>query len=373
VMEFLPKNYSAIAGILRRARLNHFCQVIGRTVKEDAVDIRFQGSSVLKAPMTELRADWRETSFQLASLQANSQMVTVEKTSTLPIANPVYNLTWSPRPTSQSRLTRRCKPQLAILREEGTNGDREMASAFFLAGFEPVDMTMTDLIDGQVSLKDVQGLVAPGGFSFADVFGAGKGWAAVFKFNARVADESEAFFDRKDTFGLFVCNGCQLAPLLGIVPYGGIASVDQPRFIRNASGVFESRFVTVEIAAKTNSIFLQGMEGSRLGVWVAHGEGRFFWPDDSVRRKLMDYGLAPIRYVLPKGGITEAYPFNPNGSPDGVAALSSINGRFLAMMPHPERLFQRWQWPYWPPAWHNLKASPWLRLFQNAYDFAVNS
>jgi phosphoribosylformylglycinamidine synthase len=153
---------------------------------------------------------------------------------------------------------------------------------------------------------------------------------------------------------------------LGWVPWGGIEDKIKPRFIRNRSGRFESRFSTVKIL-ESPSIMLRGMEGSTLGIWVAHGEGRFFSPDDDVYKKIISEGLAPVRYVDDEGSPTEAYPFNPNGSPEGITSLCSSDGRHLAMMPHPERAFLKWQWPYMPEEWKkDLKVSPWLRMFQNA-------
>jgi phosphoribosylformylglycinamidine synthase len=262
------------------------------------------------------------------------------------------------------------KPKVAILREAGTNGAREMAGAFFAAGFEPWDVTMADIADGRVSLKDFRGVAFSGGFSFADVLDAGKGWAGVIMFNDRVRDEFKAFIERLDTFSLGVCNGCQVMTLLGWVPWQGIDIRQQPRFVRNESGIFESRFVTVKINPSP-SIFLREMEGSMLGIWVAHAEGRCLWPDQEIFTLAMSSSqeLAPIRFVDDDGKETEQYPFNPNGSKLGITGICSRDGRHLALMPHPERLFQIWQWPFWPPQWSGLRASPWLKLFQNAREW----
>lgn len=366
VIEFLPKNYEKIRHILQRSSLGGCYRIIGRTVKGMEADIRihFNGVLVLSAPMPELRAEWRETSFQLDALQSNPETVTAERKNTYVRPGQRFRLAFRPKlpPIWEGGV----KPKVAVIREEGTNGDREMASAFFLAGFEVWDVTMTDLIEGRISLKDFQGIVFPGGFSFADVFGAGKGWAAVIKFNQRVADEFAAFFARSNTFVLGVCNGCQLMALLGLVPGGDISGKNQPRLLQNTSTSFESRFVTVHIDDRNPSIFLTEMGGSNLGIWVAHGEGRLHCPDQSVMDRIIHHGLAPIRYISDYGDYTAMYPLNPNGSPEAIAGLTSEDGRFLAMMPHPERLFLRWQWPYWPKEWKSLEVSPWLRLFQNA-------
>jgi phosphoribosylformylglycinamidine synthase len=245
-----------------------------------------------------------------------------------------------------------------------------MAGAFFAAGFEPWDVTMADIADGRVSLKDFRGVAFSGGFSFADVLDAGKGWAGVIMFNDRVRDEFKAFIERPDTFSLGVCNGCQVMTLLGWVPWQGIDIKQQPRFVRNESGIFESRFVTVKINPSP-SIFLREMEGSVLGIWVAHAEGRCLWPDQKIFSLAMntDQELAPIRFVDDDGKETEQYPFNPNGSRLGVTGICSRDGRHLALMPHPERLFQVWQWPFRPTHWSGLKASPWLKLFQNVREW----
>jgi phosphoribosylformylglycinamidine synthase len=211
----------------------------------------------------------------------------------------------------------------------------------------------------------MRGVVFVGGFSYADVLDSAKGWAGVLRFNEKVKEQFDAFYARDDVFSLGVCNGCQLMAFLGWVPWPGIEEKLKPRFIRNLSGRFESRFSTVKIF-KGPSIMLRGMEGSTLGIWVAHGEGRFFSPDPDVFEKIKASGLAPVRFVDDGGEPTEGYPFNPNGSPGGITGLCSADGRHLAMMPHPERVFMKWQWPWMPEDWKDFKVSPWLKMFQNA-------
>ena len=207
-------------------------------------------------------------------------------------------------------------------------------------------------------------VVFPGGFSFADVLDSGKGWASVIRNNARLSEEFSRFFARPDTLSLGVCNGCQLMALLGI-PGFDLPDALKPRFVKNDSERFESRFSTVRID-KSPAVMLQGMEGSVFGVWVAHGEGRLRVPDPATLDWIVAGGLAPVRYVDPSGEPTTTYPYNPNGSPLGIAALCSPDGRHLAIMPHPERSFQLRQWPWVPPDW-TCKTSPWMRMFQNAY------
>jgi phosphoribosylformylglycinamidine synthase len=255
---------------------------------------------------------------------------------------------------------------VAILREEGSNGDREMAAAFHLAGFEPWDVTTSDLLAGRIDLGRFRGIATVGGFSYADVLDSAKGWAGVIRFNDTLWRQFETFVERPNTFSLGVCNGCQLFALMGWLPWRGIPDAAQPRFIGNASGRFESRFVAVKILSSP-AIMLRGMEGSTLGVWVQHGEGRAFFPDTSVLAGVVEQGLAPVRFVDDDGAVTDDYPFNPNGSPQGIAGLSSPDGRHLVMMPHPERTVLPWNWGWMPREWRrDLEVSPWLRLFQNA-------
>ncbi len=341
-------------------------QKIGITTEEKHIDIQVDGKAVLSEDMLKLRALWEETSYQLDRLQANPECVDEEFRVIYDRPGPRYHLTFEPEPTAPEILSGSSKPKVAIIREEGSNSDREMASAFYQAGFEPWDVTMSDLVAGRIGLSGFQGVAFVGGFSYADVLDSAKGWAGVIRFNPRVFDEFQRFYNRPDTFSLGVCNGCQLMALLGWVPWQGIEDRLQPRFIHNHSGRFESRFSTVKIL-QSPSIMLQGMEGSVLGVWVAHGEGRAYFPSEGILREVVEKGLAPIRYVDDEGNITETYPFNPNGSPQGITALCSPDGRHLAMMPHPERTFLKWQWAWMPEELdRKLKASPWLRLFQNA-------
>lgn len=288
-------------------------------------------------------------------------------------AGPSWKLTYSPEPTPSAALSSSAKPLVAVLRQEGSNGDREMISAFYAAGFEVFDVHVNDLLRGSITLERFQGLVFVGGFSYADVLDSAKGWAGVLKFNPSVLAQLEAFKARPDTFSLGVCNGCQLMALLGWVPYGkGIGEEKQPRFIENSSARFESRFSSVAVGPSP-ALMLKGMEGSSLGVWVAHGEGRVHFPDPASQAYVLDKNLAPLRYVDDDNRPTSVYPFNPNGSPEGIAALCSEDGRHLAMMPHPERCFLGWQWPYLPRQWEEAGmrtgTGPWLKMFQNAREW----
>jgi len=247
------------------------------------------------------------------------------------------------------------RPGIAILREQGVNGHIEMAAAFKQAGFECVDVHMTDIISGNKDLTAFQGLAACGGFSYGDVLGAGGGWAGSIRYNERAADVFSSFFTRPDVFALGVCNGCQmLSHLQDLIP----GAAGWPRFERNQSEQFEARLCTVQIEASP-SILLQGMEGSRIPVVISHGEGRVATDAAST---------VCLRYTDNHGKVTERYPHNPNGSVAGVAGLCSDDGRFTIMMPHPERVFRTVQHSWAPPEWQTgawADGGPWTVMFNN--------
>jgi phosphoribosylformylglycinamidine synthase len=341
------------------------CTRIGRSSAGGDIRIRVDEEVVLEDQVVVLREVWEETSYQLERLQANPDCVEEERVTNRTRHVPAYSLTFAPEPTSASYSSLNEKSQVAILREEGSNGDREMASAFHLAGFEPWDVSTADIASGKISLDSFRGIAFVGGFSFADVMDSAKGWAGVIKYNRRVLEQMEAFKLRDNTFSLGICNGCQLMALLGWVPGEGLPGERQPRFVHNRSGRFESRFSTVRIESSP-SIMLDGMGDSVLGVWVAHGEGRAYFPDTTVQDTIEERNLVALRYADDDGLATETYPHNPNGSPAGIAGLCSEDGRHLAMMPHPERAFLKWQWGWQPEDWENQTTSPWLRMFQNA-------
>ena len=251
---------------------------------------------------------------------------------------------------------------MAIFREQGINGQNEMGFAFDRAGFESVDVHMTDLLGGRVDLKDFAGLVACGGFSYGDVLGAGSGWAKSVLYNRKLADMFQAFFERKDSFTLGVCNGCQMISQLKDIIPGADA---WPQFKRNRSEQFEARYSNVEIL-KTPSIFFKGMEGSLLPIPVAHGEGRADFSATGDFEKCLTGDLISARYIDAKGEPTEQYPANPNGSPAGATSFTTPDGRATIMMPHPERLFRAVQMSYRPKDQFTGEAGPWLKMFQNA-------
>jgi len=364
VIEYLPENEDKIIADLKDKLIPY--QIIGDTTVNKKINISINGQAVLNEEMSVLRAAWEETSYHLDRLQANPDCIDEEKKASFDRKGLQYILTFTPQNTDQKIFLNAVQPRVAILREEGSNGDREMTSAFYQAGFEVWDITMTDLIEGRASLDDFRGVAFVGGFSYADVLDSAKGWAGVIRFHEKLYDQFNTFYKRPDTFSLGVCNGCQLMALLGWVPWKGIPDAVQPRFIQNKSGRFESRFSTVRILPGP-AIMLKGMEGSALGIWIAHGEGRVYFPDKDMMQEVLEKDLAPIRFVDDNNKFTETYPFNPNGSTSGITALCSPDGRHLAMMPHPERTFLKWQWAYMPEDWKkDLEASPWIRMFQNA-------
>ena len=367
VVEYMPEDETAILSALKNSAVP--CQLIGKTTTDKTIKIVIDGMPVLTEDMRVLRAMWEETGFQLERLQRTPELAEEEQKNVYDPQGLSFHLSFTPVPTAPSLLARDYKPKVAVIREEGSNGDREMTAAFFAAGFEPWDVTMTDLLDRRVDLSAFRGAVFVGGFSYADVLDSAKGWAGVIRFNSHIWQQFQDFYERPDTFSLGVCNGCQLMALLGWVPWRGIPDNIQPRFIHNSSGRFESRFLSLKIE-KSPAVMFREMEESILGIWVAHGEGRAYFPDEGIKKRVLDERLAPARYVDDAGDSTESYPFNPNGSPEGIAALCSPDGRHLAIMPHPERTFLKWQWGWMSEEWrHGLKASPWMKMFQNAREW----
>jgi len=366
VLECGKENQREVEEILAAADVP--CMELGRTTVEKQILIRCNGESVVDEKMVVLRGWWEETSYQLERLQADPGCVDQEKDNIYDRKGPSYHLSFTPEPTPVELLTRTDKPKVAILRDEGSNSDREMSSAFYLAGFEPWDVCMQDLLTGAVTLDQFRGLAAVGGFSYADVPESAKGWAATILFNPRLKKMFDEFYNRRDTFTLGVCNGCQLFGLLGWVPEAGLEADRQPRFVRNLSGRFESRWTTVKVQ-ESQAMMLRGMEGLVFGIHVDHGEGRLHFPDKTILQEMKTGGLAPLVYVDDDGRATEKYPFNPNGSVEGLAGLCSADGRHLALMPHPERVFLPWQAHYLPEEMKKLQVSPWMQMFRNAYEW----
>uniref|UniRef100_A0A8C6WXJ2 Phosphoribosylformylglycinamidine synthase n=1 Tax=Neogobius melanostomus TaxID=47308 RepID=A0A8C6WXJ2_9GOBI len=336
------------------------CHRIGKTSgfgPDSTVRLCVDGQEVLNESLPKLRGVWEDTSFQLECLQANERCVKQEEEGLAKRTQPYFKLTFDPSETPAIEQLCEGLPRVAVVREEGSNGDREMSVSLFMAGFEVWDVTMQDLCSGSLTLDRFKAVVFVGGFSYADVLGSAKGWAATVAYNAKAKAEFDRFRQRSDTLSLGVCNGCQLLALLGWV--GATDNASDVVLTHNKSGRFESRFVSVGIET-SQSVWLQGMEGSALGCLMQ------FSSSEALER-IVSAGLAPLRYLDDVGHPTEEYPLNPNGSPRGIAGLCSSDGRHLAMMPHPERCTLGWQWPWVPRDLRtSLKPSPWLQMFNNA-------
>ena len=331
---------------------------IGAVVESRTFDVAVGCRKALETDLTYIRRAWSETTYRMQALRDNPVCAKQEYDNALDENDPGMQFSLSYDPDAKFTIGKGAKPRMAILREQGVNGHIEMAAAFALAGFESVDVHMSDLIAGKVDLKDFKGLVACGGFSYGDVLGAGSGWARSILFNDKLKAMFKKFFVRKDTFSLGVCNGCQmLSQLKDIIP----GAQNWPKFVRNVSEQFEARYATIEIE-ESPSIFFKDMAGSRLPIAVAHGEGRV-WTDGFTP------SLCAAHYVDGYGRATERYPFNPNGSLGGQTAFTTTDGRATIMMPHPERGFRACQLSYNPGVFK--VNGPWMRMFQNAYKFAT--
>ncbi len=368
VLEIDKKNERRISEICKTLSVS--ITDIGMTEKHTNCTITTSKGELFTSTTMELRRWWEVTSHQIERLQMDPVCAEDEYSGhkeQFPGIHeyPSYRVSFEPVSTLPEILEADNNPRVAVLREEGTNGDREMQAACAAAGLAPWDVTMSDLLERRINLDQFQGIIFPGGFSYMDVFDSAKGWAGTILFNNVLREMFDRFYAREDTFSLGVCNGCQLMALLGWVPWKGITSEKQPRFVHNVSGRFESRWAQVQVLPSP-SLLLSGMVGSKLGVYIAHGEGHLVYPDKLIEQAVRKQNLSPLAFIDPYGNQTEAYPYNPNGSPNGITALCSINGRHLAMMPHPERCFRLWQWPWMPEYWKRLEASPWLQMFQNA-------
>jgi phosphoribosylformylglycinamidine synthase len=348
---------------LHDAGLAHYSHVIGQLNNNDNIVIQYNDRDVLNEKRRSLQRIWSETSYQIQALRDNEACAKQEFDTLLDHNDPGLHAQLSfdaQKNISAPYLNIGHRPRMAILREQGVNGHVEMAAAFEKAGFASVDVHMSDIIDGRHSLNDFQGLVACGGFSYGDVLGAGGGWAKTILHNNAMRDEFETFFNRPDSFALGVCNGCQMmSHLKDLIP----GASHWPQFERNLSEQFEARFTMVEIQPSASMLF-DGMVGSRMPIAVAHGEGQVNFATDALSQQVQNDSLVSMKYVDNLGNATEKYPYNPNGSVAGITGLTTKDGRFNIMMPHPERLFRTVQHSWHPDEWG--KDGPWLRLFRNA-------
>jgi phosphoribosylformylglycinamidine synthase len=334
---------------------------LGRPTLDERIRIAQDGVRVFDESRVDLHRAWSATTHALQRLRDNPEAADQEYDRLQDAADPGLSpqLGFDPDvDVAAPYVATGVRPAVAILREQGVNGQVEMAAAFDRAGFAAYDVHMSDILSGRRTLTDFAGIVACGGFSYGDVLGAGEGWAKSILFHARARDQFAAFFDRSDVFALGVCNGCQMmSNLHEIIPGTG----HWPHFVRNRSEQFEARFVLLEVAASP-SLFFQGMAGSRIPVVTAHGEGYAEFRDAAQLASAQP--LVALRQVDNTGRPTERYPYNVNGSPQGITGLTTADGRFTILMPHPERVFRSVQMSWHPGSWGD--DSPWLRMFRNA-------
>jgi phosphoribosylformylglycinamidine synthase len=349
-----------------RHGLGGWVQSCARVKLADEIAIQQEGRPLYREQRSVLRGIWSETTFAMQTLRDDPTCAAEEQESRCDAALPGLTMraTFDPQLDVAAPLVKRgVRPRVAILREQGVNGQVEMAAAFHRAGFDAVDVHMSDILAGRVGLDAFRGVAACGGFSYGDVLGAGEGWAKSILYSARARAEFERFFARKDTFTLGVCNGCQMVSnLKEIIPGAEL----WPRFVRNRSEQFEARLALLRIE-ESPSVLLSGMAGSLIPIAVAHGEGRAEFASNDHLSALVSAGQVSARFVDHRGRPTAHYPENPNGSPQGITAITTPDGRVTIIMPHPERVFRSVQL-----SWRPREAgddSPWMRMFRNARVF----
>ncbi|MCH8539089.1 MAG: phosphoribosylformylglycinamidine synthase, partial [Alkalimonas sp.] len=349
--------------VLAKYQLAEVSHVLGAVQASDDIIVKRADQTLYQASRTALRVIWAETTYQMQAMRDNPDCAKQEFAAKADQADPglTAELTFDVNADiAAPYILKGAAPKVAILREQGVNSHQEMAAAFNRAGFSAIDVHMSDILAGRRHLSDFDGLVACGGFSYGDVLGAGEGWAKSVLFNAQARDQFAEFFQREQTFSLGVCNGCQMmSNLKSLIPGADL----WPHFVRNKSERFEARFSLVEVQ-ETASLFLNGMAGSRMPIAVSHGEGHAEFASAEAFEKANSSGTVALRYLDHYGKVTENYPANPNGSPAGITALTSADGRATIMMPHPERVFRTVANSWHPDEWQ--EDSPWMRMFRNA-------
>ena len=365
VIQVANANKDAVITLFAELGLNDCVHSIATVNDSDTITINRNGQRCFEQARAQLQAMWSETSYHMQALRDNPECAEQEYQSILkPNPGLSVNLSYDiNEDIAAPYLNKGTRPKIAVLREQGVNGHVEMAAAFDRAGFEAIDVHMSDILAGRISLDVFKGIVACGGFSYGDVLGAGEGWAKTILFNAIARDQFSAFFERKDTFSLGVCNGCQMmSNLKSLIP----GTEHWPHFGRNLSEQFEARFSLVKIE-KTPSVMLAGMAGSHLPVAIAHGEGRAEFASEATANTCDTSGLVSLRYVDNHINPTQEYPANPNGSTAAIASVTSKDGRATIMMPHPERVYRAVSNSWKPADWQEDGA--WLRMFRNARVF----
>jgi phosphoribosylformylglycinamidine synthase len=355
VLQVKTADRNDVMAVLREHGLSRHSHVVGKTNDRGAVEVWRDAKCRFSASLRDLHQQWDEVSWRIARQRDNPACADAEHAAAGAPDDPGLHLHLS-FDASAAPAVVGARPKVAILREQGVNSHVEMSRAMHVAGFDTFDVHMSDLQAGRARLDQFQAFVACGGFSYGDTLGAGEGWARSILFNPTLAEAFAAFFARSDTVALGVCNGCQMLAALSPMIPGAEA---WPKFTRNRSQQFEARLSLVEVLASP-SVFFAGMAGSRLPIAVAHGEG---YADFSQRGDAARVQRA-MRFVDHHGQATEAYPFNPNGSPEGLTAVTTADGRFTALMPHPERVFRNVQMSW--TAGERSAYSPWMRMFHNA-------
>ena len=362
VIQVRQSDLDAVQQILAQHGLAAHSHLIGQLNQEDVIRFSRGGETVLEKSRTHWRTVWAETTYHMQSLRDNPDCAKQEFDAKFDVNDPGLNVALSfdiNEDVAAPYIAKGVQPKVAILREQGVNSHVEMAAAFNRAGFASIDVHMSDILSGRITLEQFQGLVACGGFSYGDVLGAGEGWAKSILFHEHARAQFEQFFHRGETFSLGVCNGCQmLSTLKSLIP----GTEYWPRFVTNQSARYEARFSLVEIQSSP-SLFFSDMAGSRMPIAVAHGEGYAEFKDQQAVEQALASGTVAVKYVDNYGQPTTQYPNNPNGSPAGITGLTSTDGRATIMMPHPERVFRSVANSWHPDEWQ--EDSPWMRMFRN--------
>lgn len=363
VIQVANSDLDAVNAVFAEHGIAAISHAIGTLNSDDTVVFNRAGNTVLSNTRTELRTIWAETTYQMQARRDNPDCAKQEFDAKFDVKDPGLNVKLNfdlNEDVAAPYIATGAKPKMAILREQGVNSHLEMAAAFNRAGFAAVDVHMSDILEGRLSLEEFKGLVACGGFSYGDVLGAGEGWAKSILFNDMARDQFQSFFERQDSFSLGVCNGCQmLSTLKELIP----GTEHWPRFVTNKSERFEARFSLVEVQ-ENPSVFFNGMAGSRMPIAVSHGEGHAEFANDAAVKAALDSGTVAVKFVDNYGNPTTQYPANPNGSPEGITGITSADGRATVMMPHPERVFRAVANSWHPDEWR--EDSPWMRMFRNA-------
>ena len=363
VIQVANSDLAAVNAVFEQHGIAAISHVIGSLNNDDNIVFNRGEQTVLNHTRTELRTIWAETTYQMQARRDNPDCAKQEFDAKFDAKDPGLNVKLNfdlNEDVAAPYIATGAKPQMAILREQGVNSHLEMAAAFNRAGFAAVDVHMSDILEGRLTLEQFKGLVACGGFSYGDVLGAGEGWAKSILFNDMARDQFQSFFHREDTFSLGVCNGCQmLSTLKELIP----GTEHWPRFVTNKSERFEARFSLVEIQ-ENPSVFFNGMAGSRMPIAVSHGEGHAEFANEAATKAALASGTVAVKFVDNYGNPTTQYPANPNGSPEGITGITSTDGRATVMMPHPERVFRTVANSWHPDEWK--EDSPWMRMFRNA-------